>query len=248
MDLTTLRLEVRERIGELEADFFTDVEVDRAINEAIRRFSNEERWPWLTVEFSDSLADGVDTLALPSGVPPNRIFNLSVDGDTLIQPRVLERVNADEGFRLRHAWSGHESRPRWYYVHMTNLDAEAEAPVVYTIRFIPVPEADYTVEGQYLLVPNDLSGGSDEPQVPTEYQDAIPAWAAGKLFLKEQAVSQKANEQFAIYRNVVEQARTEMFETNVDQTIAWGREHPGEGVVHSEYEYVMGRVPPTLGS
>ena len=86
MDFDTIRLEVRERIGELEEDFFTDVEVDRAINEAQRRFAQEERWPWLYTEFVDTLAADQEDLELPENISINRVFNLSVDNEQITQP------------------------------------------------------------------------------------------------------------------------------------------------------------------
>src|SRR6266542_2953849 len=89
MDLTTLRLEVRERLGELNADFFTDAEVDRAINDAYRRFSSEERWPWLYIEWDTTLLSGVDYLDLPNDVSFNRVFNLSWPLQVLGGPKSL---------------------------------------------------------------------------------------------------------------------------------------------------------------
>lgn len=242
MDLTTIRLEVRERLGELTADFFTDDEVTRAINEAVRRFSNEERWPWLLTEHTGELEAGEDDYDLPEDIAPNRVFNMTVDDDSLIRARPLERVDPYEGFRLRHAYDGHTGCPRYYYTHNTNLQADDEGPITFTAKLIPTPDLAYTVEAQYYFVPIELSGGGDEPAVPVEYQDAIPAWAAGKLFLKEFQISQKAQEQFSIYGNIVQQARAEYMEPNTDMTSAWGREHPGERKYFSEWDYVMGRI------
>jgi hypothetical protein len=241
--LSTIRTEVRERVGELSADFFTDAEVDRAINEALRRFSNEERWPWLFTEGTDTVAEDEDELELPENVSANRVFNVSVDSDSIIAPRTLERVSPDAGFRLRHSHHLHEGLPRWYYLTRVYEDGETH----YVMKFIPAPDVDYSVEFQYVRVPDALSGASDEPDCPDEYQDAIPAWAAGKLFIKELQISQKASEQFALYADVLDKARKEMFNPNTDQIIARGREHPGERGVITEHDWVMGRIPPSLG-
>ncbi len=245
MDFDTLRDEVRERLGELEEDFFLDVEVDRAINEAIKRFSAEERWEWLFTEATDTLPEATDELDLPLNVGPNRVFNISVSGGSLgtVSGRILEKVLPTEGFRLRHLWDPRTSSPRWYYITSAFSDA---AGTTYTARFIPVPDADYDIEYQYLAVPDDLSGATDEPQIPLEYQEAIPAWAAGKLFLKEFSISQKANEQFALYAKVLQQARKDMKEFDYDETVAWGRHQP---VYRYDYKdrAVRNRIPPTLG-
>jgi len=245
MDFTTLQLEVRERLGELEADFFTDVEVKRAINEGIRRFHAEERWPWLYTEWSTTLSAATATKALPNDVSPNRVFNLSVDNASLAVPRTLERVEPSAGFRLRFTYDLHQGTPRYYYLYTA---VQATLLTVYTVRFIPVPDIAQDIIAQYIRVPADLSAGADEPDMPEEYQEAIAAWAAGKLFLKEYSISQKASEQFAIYNKVLDQARGEMFEQPLDENIAWGREHPGEVLVpRSGQDWVYGRIPPTVG-
>lgn len=245
MDLTTLRLEVRERIGEVgTADFFSNDEVDRAINEALRRFSSEEHWPWLYTEFSDTLTTDSDELVLPADVSLNRTFNLSLTGDLVQFPYVLERLEPKSGFRARFQNSGRTSRPRWYYISRTNLNDDDHPPVTYTARLIPTPDQDYDVEAQYLMVPPILSGDSDEPACPEEYQEAIVAWAAGKLFLKELQISAKANEQFGVYQKVLEQARKDTLSIHQDEKVAWGRETPIYGFRRTQRDDVMGRIPP----
>ena len=241
MDLTTARLEVRERIGELEADFFTDAEVDRAINEAVRRLSSSERWPWLLTEGTDALGNTEFTLDLPDGVAYNRVENVSISGGSLLTPRILELVSSHEGFRLRHVRALFSSGPPLYY-YITSASIEAGSEVRYVLRFVPEADDDYDVEYLYYRVPEDLSAGADLVDVPQEYADAVPAWAAGKLFLKEHAVSQKASEQFAIYQAIVEEARQEHQEATMDEIIAAGREHPGENRAISEYDYVISRI------
>lgn len=243
MDLTTLRLEVRERLGETVENFFSDDEVDRAINEAIRHFSAEERWPWLWTELDGDIAAGESDFDLPENVSPNRVFNFAIDADSLNTARVLERVSPHAGFRLRSANSNRQSAPQWYYVVATDLSEDSEPPVTWTVRLVPTPDVDYTISAQYLLVPPELSGDSDEPAVPEEYQDAIPAWAAGKLFFKELQISGKASEQFGIYNDILQQAKKELMTTTVDETVAWGGERYSRGRFYNERDYVMGRIP-----
>lgn len=246
MDLTTLRLEVRERLGELEADFFTDVEVDRAINEAIQRFCTEERWDWLMTEGTSTIAEGDSDVDLPLNVSPSRLFTVSVSGGSLgtTGGRSLERVTPAEGVRLRHIWDGRGSSPRWYYVVSAFSDSQGTQ---WTARFGPVSDGDYDVDFLYLAVPDELSSGSDEPGVPIEYQEAIPAWAAGKLFLKEMSISQKAQEQFSLYAKVLNQARTEQFAEGQDEVTAWGRSQPQARYDYDGREYTRSRIPPQLG-
>ncbi len=246
MDLTTARLEVRERIGELSANFFTDSEVDRAVQDAVRRFNAEEQWPWLYTEWTDVLQGsmGDDTLLLPDDISINRIFNVSISGGSLAHPVTLERVDPAAGFRLRFAYDTFTSHPTWYY--LTSAVGDVNASVVYTIRFVPVPDRDYDVEGQYLRTPTIPAGANDLMDCPEEYADAIPAWAAGKLFLKELSISNKAAEQFGLYGKVLDQARHDTLSLASDMDIAWGREHP-ERRFTSRSDYILGRVPPTLG-
>lgn len=242
--MTDIRTEVRERVGELVADFWTDAEVDRAINEAVRRFCAEEPWPFLLTEWSSAVTNGIDELDLPPDVSLTRVFNLSIDGTSLAQPVLLERVDPSEGFRLRFQYQDRNSTPAWYYIARSNQDADGAPPVVYTARLIPTPDDDFTVEAQYMAVPLLLSGASDEPMVPVEYQEAIPAWAAGKLFLKELQISQKASEQFRIYGTVLDQARRDLKAFNLDEIVAWGRRQPMRGYWSMT---VQDRIPPTLG-
>jgi hypothetical protein len=241
MILTTALAEVRERIGELSADFFTDAEVLRAVNEAIRHFNAEERWPWLLTEGEDALGDGEDTLDLPDGVDFGRFVNVSISADDLIQPILLERVTPEAGFRLRHAHSSVVTGPpRWYYVTSASIEVGGENR--YVLKFVPPADRDYDLEYQYWRVPEDSDVGADTIDVPHTYADAVPAWAAGKLFLKEHAVSQKASEQFALYGAVVEQARNESFEHTTDEKVVWGREHPGERYFYNEGDYITYRT------
>jgi hypothetical protein len=245
MDLADLRLEVRERVNELVADFFTDDEVDRAINEAVRRFCAEEKWPFLLTEWESTLDADDQELTLPSDVSLTRVFNLSISGGTLSIPRMLVRVDGNEGFALRHQYSLTTGTPRWYYISQSNQSADEAPPVTYTAKLIPTPDFDYEVEAQYMAVPVLLTGASDEPMVPTEYQEAIAAWATGKLFLKELGISQKASEQFSIYAKVLEQARADLRSFSLDEVVAWGREHP---ITHGVGFYGGAvRLPPTLG-
>lgn len=246
MNLTTLRLEVRERVGELTADFFTDAQVDRAINEAIRRFSQAERWPWLITDGDDALADDEDEVELPVNVSPNRVLNVAIEADGWERPKLLERVAPHEGFRLKM----HGSLltpiygPRYYYILRASSSA---GDTTYTLRFVPIADQDYTVTYQYYAVPEELTSASETPDVPVEYQDAIPSWAAGKLFLTELDISEKASEQFGMYAEILAQARAEVYEQSEDATFAMGREHPGETGWLGEYEYVMGRIAGPLG-
>lgn len=249
MELSALRLEVRERLNELTADFYTDSEVDRALNEAMRRFCAEEQWPFLMTEWDGPqlVADGYE-IDLPNNVSLTRVFNLNIDGDSLDRPRMLVRVDPNEGFHLRFQYDGRTGTPRWYYIARSNLvsSGDEEPPIIYTARVIPTADATYDVEGQYMMVPTDLSAATDEPPIPFEYQEAMAAWATGKLILKELGISQKASEQFGLYAKVLEQARKDLKAFSLDEVVAWGRREPLRGYWADSFDPRF-RVPPTLG-
>jgi hypothetical protein len=245
MDLDDMRTEVRERLGELTADFWTDAEVDRAINEAVRRFCAEEKWSFLLTEWASTLSNGDDELELPSDISLTRVFNLAIDGPTLAEARMLERVDPQEGFRLRHQYDDLTAAPRWYYITRSNQSTDEAPPVTYTAKLIPRTDAEYEVEAQYMAIPTLLTAPSDEPMVPTEYQEAIVAWATGKLWLKELGTSQKSSEQFSLYAKVLDQARNDLRTHSLDETVAWGRSHPMRGYWGALSPY--DRIPPTLG-
>jgi hypothetical protein len=246
VELVTIQLEVRERLGELEADFFSDDEVDRAINEAVKRFSSEEQWPWLYTEWASTLIAEDNSLELPESVSIGRIFNMSVSGGSLSRPRMLERLEPSAGFRALHAFDQRSAAPMYYYIAMSNQDDNQSSPVQYTARVVPTPDVAYDVQAQYLAIPATLVDDTDEPMMPEEYQEAVPAWAAGKLFLKEMSISQKAQEQFGLYAKVLNQAREDVLSLQQDEEVAWGRMAPvrrWRGNIG--YDYVMGRVSPS---
>jgi hypothetical protein len=238
MDLSDIRTDVRERIGEDAADFFTDPEVDRAINLAQTTFTAEEPWPWLYTEWVTTIAEGQDTLELPDNVSIHRTFNLSIFGGSLTRGRMLERVSPDDGFRIRHEYEALVQPPTFYYLTSASVDVDT---TLYVVRLTPVPDTDYDVEAQYLRVPLELSAPDDTPDLPAEFHPALPAWAAAHLFLKEMDISQKAQEQFQLYFGVVAQAKKAL-EVHVDESVAWSKEQPTRRRLR-----VTDRIPLTLG-
>ncbi len=238
MDLADIRTDVRERIGEDTADFFTDAEVDRAINLAQTTFTAEEPWPWLYTEYATTIAEGEDTLELPENVSWHRLFNLTVFGGSLYRGRLIERVEPQAGFRARHEYDGAPSCPSYYYLTSAASDASS---TVYVARLVPTPDVDYDIEAQYLRVPDDLASADDVPDMPLEFHPALPAYASAHLFLKEMEISQKAQEQYTLYFQVLSQAR-KLLEVQLDENVAWSREVPLRRRVRA-----IDRIAPTLG-
>lgn len=249
MDLATIRLEVRERVGELSADFFSDAEVDRAIDDGYRRFTNAELWPWLV---SERGGDGTEILTaddnhfdFPDDVNVNRVMNFSVDGGSLAFPRELERVDPGSGVWLRHRYSQSSGVPIWYYVAGA---LTTDGIYAATARIVPAPEIDYDVEYQYFRKVMTMTQADEVPDVPSEYVDAIPSWAAAKLFLKEVQFASKAGEQLSIYGQVLDQARADKNKLVQDRTVAWGREIPTERFRRKDLNQApWNRIPLVLG-
>jgi len=244
MDLADIRLDVRERIGEDAADFFTDAEVDRAINLAQTTFIAEEPWPWLYTEWATTLSEGVDTLDLPVNVSFHRVFNLSLAAGNLWKGRMIERLEPAAGFRTRFQFEAQNSAPIYYYLTAATVDVTGagQGTTQYVARFIPTPDTDYDVEAQYLRVPAIMDDAAEGPDLPDEFHPAIPAWASAHLFLKEVSIPQKAQEQFQLYFGVLAQAR-KLLEVQQDSTVAWSRETP----LRRHRPAVADRIAGTLG-
>jgi hypothetical protein len=240
MLLSELRTDVRERIGEDAADFFTDAEVDRAINLGVTTFTAEEPWPWLYTAFTSTLAGGATTKQLPNNVSVHRFFNLAIFGGDLARGRLLERVEPEQGFQLRYDYTNLNSSPTYYYISAAVQTAGA---TIYTVTVTPTPNVSYDMEALYMRVPAVLASAGDEPDMPDEFQPAVAAWAAGHLYLKEMDISQKSQEQFALYNKVLEQAR-KVLEVHVDSDVAWGREAPLRRFAKST---IWDRLPSQLG-
>lgn len=245
MNLGDMRQEVRERLHELDPRFWTDSEINRALNEANVRFGAEERWPWLLSEGTATLVADDDEITFPSNVAVNRVTGIGIEGESLGWPEELERIRPDEGFKMRRRWSNTTGRPRYYYTARATRNVDDEDIVTYVMKVVPAADGDYDIEYQYAAQPTSMDADTDSPDCPLEYHDAIVSWATGKLFLKEIELSKKAEEQFGVYMKVVDQARKEVANPSTDQTVAWGRSHPGEYYLRDES--IWRRLPPTLG-
>jgi len=248
MDLTTARLEVRARLQELTADFWLDNEVDRAINDGVRRFNSEERWPWLLTSTTDTRVAGATTLALQDGIPFERQVSVLVTYDGDERPRQLRRVSAFEGMKLRTEYYQAASELSWFYLGSV-ADAGDPNEKLYTptAHFIPECTRDGHLEFQYTRRSDTVSAGADELDVPEDYVDGPISWATGRLFMKELHYSSKSNEQFGIYSKVVDQAKVDTRRLTMDSGFAWGRTEPELYRPYDADAYTRMRIPETLG-
>lgn len=240
MNLSTAKTEIRARLGETIADFWTDDEIVRALNEGMRRFSQEEKWPWLyTLRTGITVDAGVDTINLENNLSFPRQFNLVItpEGD---EPYIPTRVTPVEGTRLRVEIRS-SGDPRWYYIESTTSVEDPTVDKSVIIRLVPEPSSDLTVEYQYIRSPGILSADSDELDIPEEYVGGPVAWATAQCWLKELNWNQKAREQFELYALVLDSARRDHRRSAVDENMAWG------GGVTTPPSTMAFRIPQTLG-
>lgn len=326
MNATTAIEEVRARLQELSADFWTGNEVYRALNEGQRRFSAQEKWPWLWTQGSTTLAASTETLLLPAGVSAARMFNLGLTFSGDARPRTVRRVGPAEGLTLGLTRYTDAAEPLAYYmlseevedsnelqslansgstastftitfdgqttaaisrgasaaaiqtalVALSNIGAAdvscyggplgtdtvyiqfrgalsgTDVPAITlaglstanltvatpnagggnsgeyttTVRFVPALTREASVTYIYIRDPRTLATGADVLDIPEEYAMGVVAYATGLLWLKELQDSRKAEEQFALYADVVRDALRESRKLSQDSGFAWGRTEP----------------------
>lgn len=226
------RAEVRERLGESQADFWSDSFINRQLNEGIRRFCYEERWTWLlAIQRNIPVAAGNSELELIDDVDANRHFTLVLRpaGDnTDTQLAFPKRVPPDVGYRLRLRYSA-RGTPLYYYMShvQENTYPDGDRAPALIAHLVPTPEKGYTAEYVFYKHPKDFADGQDiSGLIPRQYVEAPIAWATAMCWLKELNGSGKAQEQFNIYNAILAQARKNEKELSVDEPLIWGGEEP----------------------
>lgn len=229
MNRGELRTEVRDIVGEVErsdgdGDFWKNAELNRHIDEAQRRFLNEERWPWLLSEGSGSLVAEDPDLELVEGVAATRHLNITltrVDWDRLYQPK---RVSPAQGFQLKNEYaSGVGNEPEFFYVTSVQSPAGPGDGYIYVVKFVPAPVQDMDVSYQFYRSGVPMDADDSEPDMPEDYHQGVAHYAAGLAWLKELVGGErKAQEQFEMYAGVVSQARGEWFGAPEDSIVVMG--------------------------
>jgi hypothetical protein len=217
-----MRTEVRDIIGELVADFWTDAELNRYLNEAQYRFLNEERWPWLVTEGSNTLNGEDPDLILEEGIAATRHINITLLGQGSARTYQPRRVTPAEGFRLANSFSASTTStyPEFFYTTAVS-SPDDDGVFVWVVRFIPTPTSDLDVTYQYYRSSLEMTADSS-PELPVEYHKALVHYAAGTAWLKELNGEHKASEQFSLYAGIVEQARGEWLVQPDDDPLVMG--------------------------
>lgn len=248
--LSTMRTQVRQRIGESVADFWSDSEIDGHLNAAQRKFAHEQRWRWLLTEVTGASISNVSpTLVLQPDVDFNRQFNLLLTrsgepGPYAPQPK---RVSPKEGYKLKAQMSfvTMPGRPLYYYLVAASVDP-ASQNVLYTVTFLPTPDTTYSIDYLFFREPPLMAEDTNVPIIPTAYSDALVSWAAAQCFLKELNGSGKAQEQFNLYNALLSDAIADEKSQAEDSLLILGGEEP-------QYEprtldlWARRMMPPTLG-
>lgn len=226
---STATEEVRARLGELSADFWTSSEVYRALNEGLKRFASEDKWPWLFTRITNgSLTASTEDFALPENVDFSRFFHLQVFFSGDARPYMPRRVTPAEGHRLMQEFYTDTAYPVAYFIAAA-ADSDIDGQYIYTVSFVPAMTRNATIKYTYLRVPAVITTGTEVLDIPEQYAMGVVAYATGLLWLKELRDSRKADEQFGLYAQVVDSAKRESRRLGSDEDFAWGKNEPEWG-------------------
>lgn len=245
MDLSTMLTEVRDILGEETADFWSDAELTRYLNEGQARFTNDTRWNWLITEGTGQLDADDPELMLVEGVDPNRHMNIKLqkESDSTSRAYLPVKVAPAKGFELSTLYTQTSSYPEWFYITRIYSDLE-DGSYQTVVKFVPTPNALMDVTYQYFRTPADLSGANDVPDLPLPYHKALVHYAAGTAWLKELNGGKKAQEQFDLYAVVRDQAAQEQAAQSPDDFLVAGKNEPQ---LPQGRRDIMSRIPETLG-
>jgi hypothetical protein len=252
VNLLYMKTEIRQRLGEATADWWSEDEVLRAINTAMYEWNAERRWSWLyTTRTGISIPANTSTYVLEPDVNPTRHFNLMLTraGNTI--PDLPERVTPKNGFRLRQSFYT-AGVTAWYYLEQAALADVNEDPdivdtrMLWTVRFVPTPSVGCALEYQYIRQPLPLVNDEDIPDIPKEYVNAPISWATGRLWLTEFNGQGKAQEQYSLYESTLQKAILAEDAPAEDEVVTWGGEAPNWAYTDRDV-YTLFRVAGPLG-
>jgi hypothetical protein len=221
-------LEVRNRLGEETEDFWDDSEeLIPYLNEGVRRFSSEERWPWMATERLEVLTAGTSDLELPEGILFPRAFGVLLTPEGITRPYMPTRVPAAKGQELRTIYVTEALYPQWFYQVTTEDEGDAAAQkYIQVMRFIPTPSTDTDVTYLYNRDPVEPVAASDELDVPDAYVRGPIAYATYLAWKKELQGSSHAQAALEEYAYVVSQAKRDVRKDSNDAETGWGNEEP----------------------
>lgn len=164
--LTNYMTYVRDRLGVPASDtMFSDAQVTSAVNMALHALDEEHDWPWCQ-------ATAVITTSTST-------LTMSVYATTW---KRIASVTIPTSEKKLVAWPTEDLLTE----SVTSL-AEPDRYGLWAEAIIlrPVPDATYTYNVNYIKRETDLSAGSDQPLLPSQFDGAVIAYAAFLLATRE---------------------------------------------------------------
>ena len=171
MTLAQLRSEVRRRLDEVNANFWSDAYVDTAINDGYAELSDASEW--------NEKSATVTTYA-------NQVWYdaTKLTGDEFLSPRACQ--NPTTKYWLQGSdplYMDTQVHPRW-----ENIQSQPEYILMrglFTIGFAPKVNANSTLTLYYTAMPAALSAAADVPGFPQEFHYGIVEYALYDLLCQD---------------------------------------------------------------
>lgn len=173
--LSSYITEVRRLLHDANGNFYSDSELTDYINNARNRLVRDTGV--LRSLQSSSIATNAETLAfssLPQGTKTLDVININLYwGNTRVPLRYLAWT--DFNAQLRY-WQNYTGRPVAFSMYGQQ-----------TIYFGPVPDQDYQLDVDTVIMPTDLVTGDEVDNIPDPYTSPVAYYAAYKAKFKEQS-------------------------------------------------------------
>lgn len=173
--LSSYITEVRRLLHDANGNFYSDSELTDYINNARNRLVRDTGV--LRSLQSSSIATNAETLAfssLPQGTKTLDVININLYwGNTRVPLRYLAWT--DFNAQLRY-WQNYTGRPVAFSMYGQQ-----------TIYFGPVPDQDYQLDVDTVIMPTDLVTGAEVDNIPDPYTSPVAYYAAYKAKFKEQS-------------------------------------------------------------
>jgi hypothetical protein len=173
--LSSYITEVRRLLHDANGNFYSDSELTDYINEARTRLVRDTGV--LRTLQSVTLPQNSETLsfsALPNGINTLDVLNINLYwGNTRVPLRYLAWT--DFNAQLRY-WQNYVGRPVGFSMYGQQ-----------TIYFGPVPDQNYQLDVDTVIMPNALTSNSSVEQIPDPYTSPVAFYAAYKAKFKEQS-------------------------------------------------------------
>lgn len=173
--LSSYITEVRRLLHDANGNFYSDSELTDYINEARTRLVRDTGV--LRTLQQVTLPQNSETLtfsSLPNGINTLDVININLYwGNTRVPLRYLAWT--DFNAQLRY-WQNYIGRPVGFSMYGQQ-----------TIYFGPVPDQDYLLDVDTVIMPNALTSNSSVEQIPDPYTSPVAFYAAYKAKFKEQS-------------------------------------------------------------